>query len=59
MQWLADENIPGRAVAFLRHRGEDVMAIAEVSPGIPDEQVVARSRTEQRILLSFDRDHAS
>ncbi len=57
MLWLADENIPGRAVAFLRRRGEDVVAISEVSPGISDEKVVARARTEQRILLSLDRDH--
>ena len=57
MEWLADENIPGHAVAFLRHRSEDVVAISEVSPGIRDEDVVARARKEQRILLSFDRDH--
>ena len=57
MKWLADENIPGAAVAFLRRHGEDVMAIAQIAPGIPDEEVLERARTDRRILLSFDRDH--
>ena len=57
MLWLADENIPGRAVAVVRQRGEDVVAIAEIAPGIRDEEVVARARGERRILLSFYRDH--
>jgi hypothetical protein len=29
MKWLADENIPKGAIAFLRQHGEDVVAIAE------------------------------
>ena len=57
MLWLADENIPKAAIAFLRERGEDVLAVAELSPGIPDERVVEIARGERRILLSFDRDH--
>jgi predicted nuclease of predicted toxin-antitoxin system len=57
MRWLADENIPGAAVAFLRRHGEDVLAIAEIAPGVPDEEVLERARVDRRILLSFDRDH--
>lgn len=57
MKWLADENIPKGAIAFLRQRGEDVAAIAEFSPGIHDEQVIGFARDQQRILLSFGRDH--
>ena len=57
MLWLADENIPKATVAFLRERGEDVLAITELSPGLPDERVVEIARGESRILLSFDRDH--
>ncbi|WP_297478062.1 DUF5615 family PIN-like protein [Ferrovum sp.] len=55
MKWLADENIPKGA--FLRQHGEDVVAIAESNPGICDEQVIGFARDQQRILLSFDRDH--
>ncbi len=37
MKWLADENIPKGAIAFLRQRGEDVAAIAESNPAfLPD-----------------------
>ena len=57
MKWLADENIPRGAIAFLRQRGEDVAAIAESNPGIPDAQVIGFACDQQRILLSFDRDH--
>jgi len=57
MLWLADENIPGHAVAFLRRCGEDVAAIAETDPGIPDRRVIELAREQRRILLSFDRDH--
>ncbi len=27
------------------------------SPGIPDEQVLSRATREDRVLLTFDRDH--
>lgn len=47
MRWLADENIPGAAVAFLRRHGEDVVAIAHVAPGIADEAVLERARADQ------------
>jgi hypothetical protein len=45
MRWLADKNIPHSAIAFLRSRGEDTAAIAELSPGIPDEMVIQVART--------------
>lgn len=57
MRWLADENIPRSAIAFLRSRGEDTVAIAELSPSIPDAAVIQVARAQDRILLSFDRDH--
>lgn len=57
MRWLADENIARQAVAYLRSRGEDVVSIAEVSPNIPDRAVIELARLNDRILLSFDRDH--
>lgn len=57
MRWLADENIPGYAIAYLRQRGEDVLSIAETSPAISDIEVLALARREGRLLVSFDRDH--
>lgn len=57
MRWLADENIPRSAIAYLRSCGEDTLAIAELSPNIPDEAVIQLAREHDCILLSFDRDH--
>lgn len=57
MRWLADANIPGYAIAYLRQRGEDVLSIAETSPTASDIEVLALARREQRLLMSFDRDH--
>jgi hypothetical protein len=51
MRWLADENIPRSAIAYLRSRGEDATAIAELSPSIPDEAVIQVARTQDRILF--------
>lgn len=57
MRWLADENLPRATVAYLRDRGEDVVAISEIAPGIPDEEVIRIARDMGRMLVSFDRDH--
>ncbi|MGQ0697818.1 MAG: DUF5615 family PIN-like protein [Panacagrimonas sp.] len=57
MKWLADENIAGYAIEFLRHAGHDVAAVKEIEPGLPDKGVLALARKQDRILLSFDRDH--
>jgi len=57
MRWLADENIPRGAVSVLRARGEDVVAVCETSPGMGDRQVLALAVSQQRILLTCDRDH--
>jgi predicted nuclease of predicted toxin-antitoxin system len=53
---LADENIPLAAVRALRAAGHDVAAIAEDESGLPDRAVLERAVSEQRILLTSDRD---
>ncbi len=57
MRWLADENIARQTIAYLRSRGEDVVSVSDVSPSITDQSVIALARLDDRILLSFDRDH--
>ena len=57
MRWLADENIARQAIAYPRSRGEDVVSVSEVSPNIADRAVVELAWLDDRILLSFDRDH--
>jgi hypothetical protein len=56
LKLLANENFPGDAVAALRARGPDVMWIRTEAPGISDENVLALAMTEQRILITFDKD---
>lgn len=57
MKWLADENIPGSTIAFLRQHGQEVFSVARLAPSAPDEQVIQIAVDRQCILLSFDRDH--
>lgn len=56
MRILADENFPGNAVQGLRSTGHDVVWIAETRPGISDKQVLGLAQTQDRILITFDKD---
>jgi predicted nuclease of predicted toxin-antitoxin system len=53
---LANENFPRGAVEALRFAGHDVVWIRTESPGIADEEVLARAMGEQRVLFTFDKD---
>jgi predicted nuclease of predicted toxin-antitoxin system len=56
MRFLANENFPLDAVEALRQQGHDVVWIRTESPGITDPEVLSRAQTEDRILLTFDKD---
>lgn len=56
MRFLANENFPFDAVEALRQQGHDVAWIRSESPGISDPEVLSRAQTEDRILLTFDKD---
>ena len=56
MRILANENFPGDAIAALRQRGHDVAWIRTDAPGSSDRQVLARAETEDRVLITFDKD---
>lgn len=56
MKYLADENFPGPAVRLLRRHGFDISWIRESCPGITDEEVISKAFTENRVLLTFDKD---
>ena len=59
MRFLANENFPLPSVRLLREAGHDVVSISEETPGITDSQVLSRAVSEQRIILTFDRDDLS
>jgi predicted nuclease of predicted toxin-antitoxin system len=56
MRFLANENFPGDAVEALRDQGHDVTWIRTDAPGITDPEVLNRAQSDERILLTFDKD---
>lgn len=59
MRLTADENVDSWAIDWLRAGGNDVEAIAESSPGLLDDRVLARATRDGRVLFTFDRDHGN
>lgn len=57
MKLLANENFPIASIRFLRNKGYDVIAIGEDYPGVSDEYVMKLALTEERVILTFDRDY--
>jgi predicted nuclease of predicted toxin-antitoxin system len=56
MRFLADESIDAPIVAVLRDDGHEVEYVAEMSPSIPDEEVLARVNEMRSLLLTGDKD---
>ena len=56
MLFIADESCAGPVIRALRTAGHDVIAIAEISKGIPDERVMDRAFSERRVLITEDND---
>ncbi len=55
LRLLANENVPRDVVEGLRTAGHDVRWVAD-TPGLTDEQVLELAASEQRLLLTFDKD---
>jgi len=56
MRLLANENFPGDAVEALRRQGHDVFRVRTEAPGPRDKEVLELAQTQDRILLTFDKD---
>lgn len=56
MRFLADENISRQVINRLRAAGFEVVSISEISPGIPDKDVLSVADTEECILITEDQD---
>ena len=56
MHFLANENFPLDAVEAIRKLNHNVAWIRTEAPGSKDREVLARAITEQRVLLTFDKD---
>ena len=55
MKLVADESVEGPTVYALRAAGNEVLFIAETSPGIEDAEVLSIARREQSLLITGKR----
>ena len=55
-KFLANENVPGAAVRAAQQAGVDLTWVSDFSPGADDESVLAMARTDERIVVTFDKD---
>ncbi len=56
MRLLANENFPKQAVEALQQHGHDVVWVRTQCPGISDREVLSLAQSENRIILTFDKD---
>ncbi|HPD55830.1 MAG TPA: DUF5615 family PIN-like protein [Smithellaceae bacterium] len=56
MNFLADESIDKQIVEALREKGYDVAYVAEMDPGISDDEVLSLANKEKAVLLTADKD---
>jgi predicted nuclease of predicted toxin-antitoxin system len=53
---LADESVDSQIVTRLRQDGHEVVYVAEISPGISDDEVLEKANEQGAILLTADKD---
>ena len=51
---MADENLDRQIVERLRHEGHVVWYVAEMAPGVSDQDVLNLANNEQAVLLTAD-----
>lgn len=56
MKFLADENIPKASYNVLKDNEWDIIHIADDLSGLKDEEIVALSIEQRRIIITFDSD---
>ncbi len=56
MNILVDESVGQQIVARLRDDGHDVLYIAEMAPGVDDEEVLGAANEHDALLLTADKD---
>lgn len=56
MNLLADEGVDVAIVRRLRSDGHDVEYVAELAPGVTDDEVLSRANDAGRLLVTVDKD---
>lgn len=57
IKFLANENVPSATIRKLQDAGYDVFSVSEKFPSIDDEAVILFASTENRVIITFDRDY--
>jgi predicted nuclease of predicted toxin-antitoxin system len=57
MTFLANENFPFPSIALLRQAGYEILSISELSPSISDLEVITIAKSQNSIILTFDKDY--
>ncbi len=56
MNFLADEGVEREIVDSLRHLGHTVLYVAEMSPGVSDDDVLDQANDASAVLITADKD---
>jgi predicted nuclease of predicted toxin-antitoxin system len=56
VRWLVDECVDTGLVELLRHSGHDTTCVSEIAPRATDLEVMCRADSENRLLLTEDKD---
>jgi predicted nuclease of predicted toxin-antitoxin system len=56
VRFLADENVEQPVVDVLRTAGQDVLCVGDVAPGASDSYVFHLASSENRLILTNDKD---
>ncbi|MDP3728329.1 MAG: DUF5615 family PIN-like protein [bacterium] len=56
IKFLADENIPLKVISNLLRDRIDIIAVAEKSARIKDEEILELAKKEGRVIITFDKD---
>jgi len=57
MKFLANKNFPLPSITFLRQAGYTISSVSELYPGISDHEVIEKAKTDNSIILTFDKDY--
>jgi predicted nuclease of predicted toxin-antitoxin system len=57
MKFLANENFPFPSIIFLRQAGYTILSVSELTPGISDYEVIDKAKSDNLIILTFDKDY--
>ena len=57
IKFLANENVPSATIRKLQDAGYDVFSVSEKFPSVEDKAVISFAATENRVIITFDRDY--